>query len=75
MISSTNSLTATGVQIDFASRLINQLNKKLLDKLYKILAPKELSVKACSVVMGSEGRGEQILGTDQDKALINSDEC
>ncbi|WP_201523066.1 putative nucleotidyltransferase substrate binding domain-containing protein [Aliarcobacter butzleri] len=69
------SLNAKGVKIDFVSRLINQLNKKLLDKLYKILSPKELSEKSCLVVMGSEGRGEQILRTDQDNALIISDDC
>lgn len=69
------SLNAKGVKIDFVSRLINQLNKKLLDKLYKILTPKELSEKSCLVVMGSEGRGEQILRTDQDNALIISDDC
>ncbi|MDY3199592.1 MAG: putative nucleotidyltransferase substrate binding domain-containing protein [Arcobacter sp.] len=69
------SLNAKGVKIEFISKLINQLNKKLLDKLYKILAPKELYEKSCLVVMGSEGRGEQILKTDQDNALILSDDC
>ena len=62
------SLNAKGVKIEFISKLINQLNKKLLDKLYKILAPKELIGKSCLVVMGSEGRAEQILRTDQDNA-------
>jgi len=69
------SLNAKGVKIEFISKLINQLNKKLLDKLYKILAPIELYEKSCLVVMGSEGRGEQILKTDQDNALILSDDC
>lgn len=69
------SLNAKGVKIEFISKLINQLNKKLLDKLYKILAPKELIGKSCLVVMGSEGRAEQILRTDQDNALIISDGC
>jgi CBS domain-containing protein len=69
------SLNAKGVKIEFISRLINQLNKKLLDKLYKILAPRELYEKSCLVVMGSEGRGEQILKTDQDNALIIRDDC
>ena len=69
------SLNAKGVKIDFISKLINQLNKKLLDKLYKVLAPSELYEKSCLVVMGSEGRGEQILKTDQDNALILSDDC
>jgi CBS domain-containing protein len=69
------SLNAKGVKIEFISKLINQLNKKLLDKLYKILAPIELYEKSCLIVMGSEGRGEQILRTDQDNALIIEDDC
>jgi len=69
------SLNAKGVKIEFISKLINQLNKKLLDKLYKLLAPKELLQHSCLVVMGSEGRGEQILRTDQDNALIIDDAC
>lgn len=69
------SLNAKGVKIEFISKLINQLNKKLLDKLYKLLAPKELLEHSCLVVMGSEGRGEQILRTDQDNALIIDDAC
>lgn len=69
------SLNAKGVKIEFISKLINQLNKKLLNKLYRLLAPKELLDKSCLVVMGSEGRAEQILRTDQDNALIISDDC
>lgn len=68
------SLNAKGVKIEFISKLINQLNRKVLDKLYKILAPKELYENSCLVVMGSEGRGEQILKTDQDNALILNDD-
>ncbi|GGD32520.1 hypothetical protein GCM10012288_03040 [Malaciobacter pacificus] len=69
------SLNAKGVKVEFISKLINQLNKKLLDKLYKLLAPKDLYEKSSLVVMGSEGRGEQILRTDQDNALIIDDDC
>ncbi len=69
------SLNAKGVKVEFISRLINQLNRKLIDKLYKLLAPNELYEKSCLVVMGSEGRGEQILKTDQDNALIIEDDC
>lgn len=69
------SLNAKGVKIEFIAKLVNQLNKKLLDKLYKILAPTELYEKSCLVVMGSEGRGEQILKTDQDNAIILADDC
>ena len=69
------SLNAKGVKIEFISKLIHQLNKKLLDKLYKLLAPKELYENSCLIVMGSEGRAEQILRTDQDNALIISNKC
>ncbi len=69
------SLNAKGVKVEFISKLINQLNRKMMNKLFKITAPDELKNKACLVVMGSEGRGEQILKTDQDNALIISDDC
>ena len=69
------SLNAKGVKVEFISKLINQLNRKLLAKLYNILAPRELIGKSCLIVMGSEGRGEQILKTDQDNALIIDDDC
>lgn len=69
------SLNAKGVKVEFISKLINQLNRKVMDKLFKQLAPKELLGYACLVVMGSEGRGEQILKTDQDNALIIADDC
>ncbi len=69
------SLYAKGVKIDFISKLINQLNRKVMHKLFKILAPLEFLDKSCLVVMGSEGRGEQILKTDQDNALIIADDC
>ena len=35
--------------------------------------PQELRANSCLVVMGSEGRGEQIVKTDQDNALILRD--
>jgi CBS domain-containing protein len=69
------SLNAKGVKIDFISKLINQLNQKVMNKLYLITAPQELIGKSCLVVMGSEGRGEQVLKTDQDNALIIADDC
>ncbi|WP_072680100.1 putative nucleotidyltransferase substrate binding domain-containing protein [Arcobacter sp. LA11] len=69
------SLNAKGVKVDFISKLINQLNRKVMNKLFKLTAPEELLGKACLVVMGSEGRAEQILKTDQDNALIIADDC
>ncbi len=69
------SLNAKGVKVDFISKLINQLNRKMMNKLFKLTAPKKLLEKSCLIVMGSEGRGEQILKTDQDNALIVDDDC
>lgn len=68
-------LNAKGVKIEFITKLINQLNKNLLHKLYSLLAPDELKKHSSLIVMGSEGRGEQILKTDQDNGIILSDEC
>lgn len=69
------SLYVKGVKVSFISKLINQLNRKVMDKLFNMIAPKELIGKSSLIVMGSEGRGEQILKTDQDNALIISDDC
>lgn len=68
------SLNAKGVKIEFISKLINSLNKKLIDKLYKMTAPVGLYENSSLIVMGSEGRGEQVLKTDQDNALIIKDD-
>jgi CBS domain-containing protein len=39
-------------------------------KVFELVVPKKLQTKCALIVMGSEGRGEQILRTDQDNALI-----
>lgn len=64
-----------GVKVRYISKLISQLNEKLFAKLFKLTAPQELFENSCLIIMGSEGRGEQILRTDQDNALIISDRC
>jgi len=69
------SLNAKGVKIAFISKLINQLNRKIIDKVIKLTAPEQLIGNYCFLVMGSEGRGEQIIKTDQDNALIINDNC
>lgn len=66
-----------GVKIDVISALVSELNTQIFAKLWSFLAPPELQANSCLLVMGSEGRGEQILKTDQDNALILRDgfEC
>jgi CBS domain-containing protein len=67
-------LHAKGTKVEYIAKLISELNEKIYEKLYYMLVPKDLADKACLIVMGSEGRKEQMLKTDQDNALIISDD-
>ena len=67
------SLHAKGVKVNLISNLIGQLNTKVYQKLYSLILPIELQNNACLIVMGSEGRNEQIIKTDQDNALVIKD--
>lgn len=62
-----------GIRIERIARLVGELNARLFAKLWSLLAPAELIANSCLIVMGSEGRGEQILKTDQDNALLLRD--
>jgi CBS domain-containing protein len=73
LINTITTLNAKGVKVNHISNLIGQLNTKVYKKLYSLIIPKEMQKDACFVVMGSEGRNEQIIKTDQDNALIIRD--
>ena len=73
LINTITTLNAKGVKVNHISNLIGQLNTKVYRKLYSLIMPKELMNNACFMVMGSEGRNEQIIKTDQDNALIVRD--
>lgn len=73
LINIIKSLQAKGVKVNHISNLIGQLNTKVYQKLYSLVLPKELRDDACFIVMGSEGRNEQIIKTDQDNALVIKD--
>jgi CBS domain-containing protein len=62
-----------GMRIERISRLVGALNQRLIERLWNLLAPPELVANSCLLVMGSEGRGEQIMKTDQDNALLLRD--
>ena len=66
-------MQAKGVKVVHIANLIGQLNTKVYKKLYELILPKELRQNACFIVMGSEGRNEQIIKTDQDNALVIND--
>ena len=55
------------------ARLVQELNAKLFERAWQLIAPAELVANSCLFVMGSEGRGEQLLKTDQDNGLILRD--
>jgi len=74
-IKTIRTLYEKGVKVRYISKLISQLNEKLFEKLFDLTASDELKANSCLVIMGSEGRSEQILRTDQDNALILRDSC
>ena len=62
-----------GVKISIISRMVQMLNAQVFTKLWQLIVPEEVMKNTCVIVMGSEGRGEQIMRTDQDNALIIRD--
>jgi CBS domain-containing protein len=66
-------LFADGTKLGVLCPLVTELNRSLLARAFALVAPPELATRSCLVVMGSEGRGEQTLRTDQDNALILAD--
>lgn len=63
-------LISTGVRIRFTMDLLAAMNKRIIAKLFDLVVPVDMQPHVCLIVMGSEGRGEQIMKTDQDNALI-----
>ena len=62
-----------GTRVELIARLVQELNARLFERTWQLLAPKELLANSCLFVMGSEGRGEQLLKTDQDNGLVLRD--
>jgi len=63
-------LISTGVRIRFTMDLLAAMNGRIISKLFDLIVPDDLQPHVCLIVMGSEGRGEQIMKTDQDNAII-----
>lgn len=66
-------LHRAGTKVEQIARLVQELNAKLFERAWQLIAPADLVANSCLFVMGSEGRGEQILKTDQDNGLILRD--
>lgn len=73
LINIVKKLHVKGTKVDYIAKLISEINEKIYEKLYGMIVPEHLAHKACLIVMGSEGRKEQMLKTDQDNALIIDD--
>lgn len=73
----TVSLHQVGVPTHDLMRLISHLNDQIVQRLIALLRSErfpQLPAGFAFVVMGSEGRGEQTLKTDQDNAMIYADD-
>jgi len=69
------SLVAQGVSPGFVTRLISRLNDQLSSRLIDLVADRRgISLQhVCWLALGSEGREEQTIATDQDNGLIVDD--
>jgi CBS domain-containing protein len=70
-------LIGTGVHIRDMVRLIAHLNDRIVIRLIDLLREQRfagLTEQCAFVVLGSEGRSEQTLTTDQDNALVYADD-
>ena len=62
-----------GIRTRHIMKFVSEINEKLFQKIFNLLADQEIKQNCCLIVMGSEGRQEQILKTDQDNGLIITD--
>jgi CBS domain-containing protein len=59
-----------GLKVDVIAEITSDLNRRLLTQLFGMTAPPSIREAGCLLVMGSEGRGEQTVRTDQDNAIL-----
>jgi CBS domain-containing protein len=63
-----------GLKVDVIAEITSDLNRRLFRKLFEMTAPPTIGQKGCLLLMGSEGRGEQTVRTDQDNGLLLAEE-
>ncbi|GGJ11568.1 DUF294 nucleotidyltransferase-like domain-containing protein [Neoroseomonas lacus] len=59
-----------GVKVEAIAEITSDLNRRLLVRLFDLVAPPSIRDQGCLILMGSEGRGEQTVRTDQDNGLL-----
>lgn len=62
-----------GTKIQSIGRAVQSLNLQIFKKVWQLIVPTEVFDNTCIFVMGSEGRGEQIMRSNQNNALIIRD--
>lgn len=62
-----------GLKVDLIAAITSDLNRRLFRKLFDMTAPPSVQAHGALLLMGSEGRGEQTVRTDQDNALLLSE--
>ncbi len=68
-------LHGRGVRARHISAWVSELNARLYAKAWALTAPESLRNQSALILMGSEGRGEQLLRTDQDNGLLLAEEA
>jgi CBS domain-containing protein len=63
-------LHGQGIRVEVIAEITSDLNRRLFAKLFDMLAPPSVRDQGCLLLMGSEGRGEQTVRTDQDNGLL-----
>ena len=63
-------LAGERVRVEAIAEITSDLNRRLITKLFEMIAPPSIRDAGCLMIMGSEGRGEQTVRTDQDNGLI-----
>ena len=66
-------LHAQGARMPALMELVSALNSRIMARLFELVLPQDARAHACLLVLGSEGRREQLLKTDQDNALVLDD--
>lgn len=66
-------LVLQGVHLRHAMALLSALNGRLVERTFVMTVTEARRETCCLMLMGSEGRGEQLLKTDQDNGLILAD--
>lgn len=59
-----------GVKVEAIAEITSDLNRRLFVRLFDLVAPESIRRDGCLLLMGSEGRGEQTVRTDQDNGLL-----